>query len=131
MSDEEDINKMLEDLAEEAGKDVQKNEDSEDPTDREELAKNLLEMTQSDRKMADKIFQLFYPNIGSGTDRSQASKEALTRALELKINAGRNIIDLMKLLKEDQNSGNVGIFISDKKAGIDMKNIQEGLDDDD
>jgi hypothetical protein len=37
----------------------------------------------------------------------------------------------MKLLKEDQNSGNVGIFISDKKAGIDMKNIQEGLDDDD
>lgn len=128
-SNEDDIDGMLDELTQES-KEVSKKQDTDvDATDKEELAKNLLEMTNDDRAMADKIFEMFYPNISMGTDRSQASKEAITRALELKINAGRNIIELMKLLKQEEKTGNVGIFINEKKAGIDISNIRDELED--
>lgn len=125
MSDE--IDDMLDEINE---TDVEEKKNNEiDATDKEELANQLLDMTKDDRNMADKIFQLFYPELGTGRDRSQASKEAITRALELKINAGRNIIELMKLLKEDTKSGNIGIFFGEKKAGIDINNIRDEIDD--
>jgi hypothetical protein len=123
----------IEDVLNEIEKDLQiqdkENKEVADATDKEELAKSLIEMTNEDRSMADKIFQMFYPNISMGTDRSQASKEAITKALELKINAGRNIIELMKLLKQEEKSNNIGIFLNEKKTGININSIMEELDD--
>jgi len=88
--------------------------------------KELVKLTKEDRKMADKLFELFYPEISSGHDRSQASKEALSKALELKISAGRNIIDLMKIMKQEEKLNNsIGFFFSGKKTGIDLQNIRD------
>ena len=103
-----------------------------DVSNREDLAEELIKVTRDDRKMADKLFALFYPEIMSGKDRSQASKEALSKALELKIAAGRNIIDLLKVMKQEEKVNNaVGLFINQKKAGIDLELIKNEYDDDD
>lgn len=103
-----------------------------DVTDREDLATELIKVTRDDRKMADKLFELFYPEIMSGQDRSQASKEALTKALELKISAGRNIIDLLKVMKqEEKNQNSIGVFFTEKKAGINLDNIKTFYSEDD
>jgi len=130
MSDEdESIDNILNQISQESNQVAEQKDKNLDATDKKELAKSLVNMTNEDREMADKIFKMFYPNISMGTDRSQASKEAITRALELKINAGRNIIELMKLLNQEEKSGNIGIFINEKKAGIDINNINNELED--
>jgi len=61
------------------------------------VAETLVKMVQDDRSKADDIFKMFFTDIGFGKDRSDASKEALTRALELKIEASKNIIELLKV----------------------------------
>lgn len=121
------LDEMLEELSTTKSKEVVEKEKFElDVSDKEELAKELIKLTREDRKMADRLFELFYPEISSGHDRSQASKEALSRALELKINAGRNIIDLIKIMKQEEKLNNsIGFFFSGKKNGIDIKNIQD------
>jgi len=101
-----------------------------DVADNHELAKELVNLTHEDRKMADKLFELFYPEIMSGQDRSQASKEALSRALELKIDAGKNIIELLKIMKKEEKPTNtIGLFFNEKKAGISIESIKEKYSD--
>ena len=121
------IDEMLQELSSAEKKDiVEKDKFDIDVSDKEELAKELVKLTKEDRKMADKLFELFYPEISSGHDRSQASKEALSKALELKISAGRNIIDLMKIMKQEEKLNNsIGFFFSGKKTGIDLQNIRD------
>jgi hypothetical protein len=95
-------------------------------------AKGLVDMVKDDRKKANEIFDLFYTNLAQDTDRSQASKEAITRALELKIEASKNLIELLKIKTRFNESGNkVGLFFggttSAEKAGIDLKEIKKNL----
>jgi len=136
MSDK--IKESIDDLLKKINKDDKDNKkimksatkDIVDVTDKEELAKEMLRLTNEDRSMADKIFKLFYPELMNGRDRSQASKEALTRALELRINAGRNIIDLMKFMKQDEKINNsIGLFFNEKKAGINLQSISGEFED--
>jgi len=94
------------------------------------LAEELIRTVKDDRSMADKIFQLFYPEISMGKDKSTASKEALTKALELKIAAANNIIELLKLRSKNREAKNqIGVFvgnqISEKKAGFSFSDINE------
>lgn len=127
-----DINNMT--LIDEGDKSLQKKAAplDLDVSDKEDLAIELIKITRDDRKMADKLFELFYPEIMSGQDRSQASKEALSRALELKIAAGKNIIDLLKIMKAEEKSTNaVGIFFNEKKAGIDIASLKDKYEDED
>ncbi len=134
MGTKESIDDMLRELVDSTnGKEVEvRKETSLDVSDKEDLARELVKLTQEDRKMADKLFELFYPEILSGMDKSQASKEALTRALELKISAGRNIIDLMKIMKQEEKVNNsIGIFFNEKKSGIDTRNILDSYEEDD
>lgn len=99
------------------------------------LAEELIKTVKDDRKMADKIFQLFYPDISIGKDKSTASKEALTKALELKISAANNIIELLKVRQKGRDAkSQVGFFIgnqvSEKKAGFSLNDISiEDLED--
>jgi hypothetical protein len=114
-------------------KDIVKAESKEiDTSDNEEVEKAIVAMTVSDRKDAERIFDIFAPAIIAGTDRSEASKEALTKSLELKIAASRNMIELLKLKTKKPDGVNIGIFgeglLSSKKAGIDILNIKNTLD---
>ena len=100
-----------------------------DATDTSEIEEELIKQTTDDRKKADQIFEMFYTDLGLRTDRSQASKEALTKSLELKISASRNLIDLLKIKKEASNK--LGVFVntvSSKKAGIDIRNIENEIE---
>jgi len=137
MSD--DIDQILNDIAKvevveekvEETKEIEVREKNEiiNASDTAELEQELVRQTVDDRAKADQIFDLFYADLGFHTDRSQASKEAITRALELKIQASKNIIDLLKLKKE--TSSKMGVFVntvSPEKAGIDIRNIQNELE---
>jgi hypothetical protein len=130
---------IIDDLLSNIEKDLQKKEsteivkkddkvDVEDPTS----VKNAIVKTiEEDRALADKIVNTFLPEIAKGTDRSEASKEALTKALELKISAADKLVRLAELdvKSKEKSSGNVGIFIgktvSPKKANIDIQKIIE------
>lgn len=135
MSTKDAIDDMLRDLVQSSSGEKQleiKKEMGVDVSDKEQLAEELIRITHEDRKMADKLFELFYPEIAAGQDRSQASKEALSKALELKIAAGRNIIDLLKIMKQEEKVNNsIGLFFSGKKTGIDLQNIRDTYDEDD
>jgi hypothetical protein len=80
-----------------------------------------------DIQKADEIYDLFYNRIASG-DNTQASKEALTKSLELRMAAGDNISKLIQIaakLQEarEKNKGKGA-------GGINMDNIRKnfGLD---
>ena len=100
----------------------------------EDVMKQILIMTQNDRKMADDLYKVFEQNVKLGMDRSEASKETMAKALELKIMASKNLIDMLKVKnsKKDNGNVNIGIFTPDsaitpKKANIDIMNIKENL----
>ena len=134
-----DIDSILDELAESKNEIVESNaevpaikeEESIDVTEVESIAKELVNMTLDDRKMADTLFQLFYPELANGKDKTTASKEAIAKSLELRIAAGRNMIDLLKVMKNDGNKNAIGMFFGDtmsgKKVGIDLGNISNEL----
>jgi hypothetical protein len=100
-----------------------------DVEDLSSVAEGLVDMVKSDRVKADEIFDLFYADLAQKTDRSQASKEALTKALELKIESSKNIIELLKI-KSRLTEGDANVFISttpSRKAGIDINNLKEAV----
>lgn len=102
-----------------------------DVTEDDEVIKSVFKMTLEDRKKADDAYEIFAPEIAKGTDRSSASKEAMMKAIELKIGSVKNIIDIMKLKQRKDNPA-VGVFVdtqTQKKVGIDLKNIADALDD--
>lgn len=147
MNEQKDIDDLIRELQDDTGEDTETDvvlssveesgEISEtssksiDVTENEEVMQAVFEMTLEDRKKADDAYEIFAPEIAKGTDRSTASKEAMMRAIELKIASAKNIIDMMKLNKKDSPS--VGVFMGDlmgeKKAGISLKNISEEIDD--
>lgn len=96
----------------------------------EDLANQVMKFTVDDRKKADSLYELFYTDIAMGRDKTKGSAEAITKAVELKIAAGRNVIDIMRLLKEDKKEGtNVGIFLNSKKSGINLENVINDIKD--
>lgn len=121
-----------EEQSKEEEKEVVKKEATEiDASDADEVANALIGMTLDDRSKADKLFDLFYDDLAFGKDRSTSSKEAISRALELKIDAGKNLIDLLKIRKGNDASNNILInAIPSKKSGIDLSNIKENLEGD-
>ena len=130
------IDKMLEELSESS---LDKTEDKElikkkkelelDVEDINSIAENLVKMTMADRQKADKIFEMFFTALGMDKDRSEASKEALTRALELKIEASKNLIELLKIkTKANEMKTNIGLVFNTmpgKKAGINLDSIRK------
>lgn len=147
MEEQKDIDDLIRELQNDTGEDAETDNDvpsveksgevakidskDVDVTENEEVMKAVFEMTLEDRKKADDAYEIFAPEVAKGTDRSTASKEAMMRAIELKIASAKNIIDMMKLNKKDGPS--VGVFMGDlmgeKKAGISLKNISDEIDD--
>ncbi len=135
-----DIDKLLEELeSEEKGLVKSKEEpkkvdivDSEVPNvmENEEVMTAIFKMAVEDRKKADDAYEIFAPEIALRTDTTTASKEAMMRAIELKIASAKNIIDMMKLNKKETS---VDVFMGDifgeKKAGINIRNLSDEDDD--
>ncbi len=129
----DELDKLYEELKEQEKDEVQENseENAVDPIDDDELMSSVVEMAKEDRKHADDYYNVFLPDVSMGKDRSEASKEAMGKAIELKISSAKNIIELIKL-KKQKSQGNVGVFLgetmSSKKTGIDVRNLN--VDDD-
>ncbi len=122
------LNETTKELNTVSSKDLIEKKQEIDASDTDELSNTLVNMVFDDRKKSDEIFDLFYTNLASDNDRTTASKEALARALELKIEASKNIIELLKIkTKADEQGAKVGIFfggVSPKKAGLDINEIR-------
>lgn len=105
-------------------------ETAPDATEEEELMQAVVDMTLDDRKKADDLYNVFLPEVSLGKDRSTASKEAMSKAVELKIAAAKNIIELIKI-KKGPDKNNVGVFfgntLSSKKAGVDINKIKDSI----
>lgn len=123
--DEKDLSKSDKKVLEKTRKDLEV-----DVEDINNIAENLVVMTTSDREKADKIFEMFFTSIGLDKDHSQASKEALTKALELKIEASKNLIELLKIKTRAQEmKTNIGFVINSvpgKKAGLNIDSMKQG-----
>jgi len=100
-----------------------------DPIEEDEILRRGLKEVEEDRALAKKAFDLFYPNLATDKDKSQGSKEALMKAIELRILAGKTTVELLKTKNSKQKDGNnnVGVFINSNKAGIDLRDIKESL----
>jgi len=142
MSDEINIDDIINeiDVEEESEENIEKNtsivepsknvknaeENAIDVTEDEELMRTVVDMVMQDRDKADHLYNTFAPEVAMGRDRSEGSKEAMTKAIELKISSAKNIIELLKLKKNDAKNS-VGVFfgetMSGKKAGINIRNI--------
>tara|TARA_Y100000310_G_scaffold343218_2_gene449850 strand:- start:106 stop:516 length:411 start_codon:yes stop_codon:yes gene_type:complete len=136
MNDE--IDKVLEQLESDedsvSTKDIEPIKKGEvDVTDPDDIAEELVRMVKDDRVKSDAIFDMFFPKLAQDKDRSTASKEALTKALELKIEASKNIIELLKIKAKVEESGNkLGILIGTmpaKRAGINMDEVRDVADE--
>lgn len=132
MSELEDILKSLANKDEDTEV-VEKKNDLPDVSDDEEVMQEIVKMVSEDRQLANDFYNVFLPEVSKGTDRSQASKEAMAKAIELKISAARNIIDLLKVRKDNSSKNGVGIFfgnsMNERKAGINIQKLKDSIDD--
>ncbi len=83
------------------------------------LAKLIANQYQEDLKKANEVYELFYNRIVSGTDTSQASKEALTKTLELRMFANESLIKLIQAAAKVQTERERG-----KGKGIDLNKLK-------
>jgi hypothetical protein len=95
----------------------------------EDITKELLDMTHEDREQASAVFDMFYGKLSTGKDFTSASKEFLVKALEVKVSSSKNLIDLLKTMKQEKEN-KVGVFVNSVSAmseGIDIKKLQENV----
>lgn len=144
----EDLNKLLKELddedmeeLEDVGTQIQmvpKNLPSQiafngmmvDVDDDSALTTMILTSALEDKKKADDLFDIFETNVVMSKDRSDSSKEALTKAVEIRVQATSNLVKILDIKnKSKQASGGlVNLQISQSKAGIDLRNITDNLD---
>ena len=107
----------------------------QDYTNMETIATQIIEKMNANEKVAEQIYDLFYTDLANGRDRSQASKEALLRSLELRVENNKSLAELAKAIAKKQAAeasykNNVGVFINTKKDtdyGIDIDSIKDEL----
>jgi predicted nucleotidyltransferase component of viral defense system len=103
-----------------------------DTTDDDELTAMILLSALEDKEKADDLYDIFKLNVEMSKDRSDSSKEALTSAVETRVNATTNLVKILDIRskRKQQMSGNnfLNLQISSKEAGIDLKNIKDNLE---
>ena len=103
-----------------------------DTTDDDELTAMVLLSALEDKERADDLYDIFKLNVEMSKDRSDSSKEALTAAVETRVNATTNLVKILDIRskRKQQMSGNnfLNLQISSKEAGIDLKNIKDNLE---
>lgn len=142
MKEKDDVDKMLQNLINSYEKEITLDKESKEieevasPSNLDGLSKIILNKVDANDAVAREIYDLFYGDLAVGKDRSDSSKDALLRSLELKVESSKVLAELAKSIarKEQANSGNVGVFFnakSGKQYDVDIKNIQKELDDND
>lgn len=90
------------------------------------IIKNSLDVI----KDAKKIFTSMSDDVLLGRDKTQASKEAMIKALDVQNSANANMIALAKVLasKNKVNGTNIQInTITPKQAGVNLNNIKANI----
>ena len=103
-----------------------------DVEDDNALTTMILTSALEDKKKADDLFDIFEANVAMSKDRSDSSKEALTKAVEIRVQATTNLVKILDVKsKSKQNTGNnfINFQVSPKKAGIDIKNVKDNLEE--
>lgn len=75
------------------------------------ITDELLQMTREDRTQATQVFDMLFEKVNKGRDIGDASKEFLVESLKVKVMASKNLIDLLKTMKQAKESG-VGVFVN-------------------
>lgn len=76
---------------------------TKDRTNVDELAKTIVKQYDQDISKADEVFELFMEKIIHG-DNTEASKEALTKSLELRMSASESIARLIQIAAKLQEA---------------------------
>ena len=93
---------------------------TKDRTEVDELAKTIVKQYDEDLQKADEVFDLFMEKITHG-DNTEASKEALTKSLELRMSASESIARLIQIAAKLQESREKN---KSKGNGISTDNIK-------
>ena len=105
-----------------------------DLEEKNELANKIVSNSLDVIENAKKVFENFSADVILGKDRSTSSKEILISSLSVQNDANKNLINLAKTLKE-QNNNNTNILISSsissKKTGVDYDNLDAYFDEGD
>jgi predicted NBD/HSP70 family sugar kinase len=97
------------------------------------IANEIFNKVNANDKVAEEIYRLFYDNLAIGRDKSDASKDALLRSLEARIESSKILAELAKAVaRRDGNKGNVGVGIAistnpGELYGIDVEKINDEL----
>jgi hypothetical protein len=97
------------------------------------IANEIFDKINANDKIAEEIYRLFYDNLALGLDRSDASKDALLRSLEARIESSKILAELAKAVaRRDGNKGSVGVGIAintnpGQVYGIDVEKINDEL----
>jgi len=86
------------------------------------LAKLISKQYGEDLIKADEVYDLFYNKIASG-DNTMASKEALTKSLELRMSASDALIKLIQTANKIQESRDKSL-----KREINIRNVKDDFD---
>ena len=98
------------------------------------IAEEIFKKINANDKIAEEIYKLFYDNLAFSRDKSDASKDALLRSLEARIESSKILAELAKAVarRDGNKSVGVGIAISTNPGsafGIDLEKIKEDLED--
>ena len=105
----------------------------EDKTSMLVIAEEIFRKADVNDKIADNIYNLFYDGLALGKDHSDASKDAILRTLEARIENAKLITELAKAVaRKDSNKGTVGVGVSintnsGSSYGIDLQNIKDEI----
>lgn len=115
--------------------DEKKNTELEvDLDEKNELSNRIVQNSLDVIENAKKVFDNFSADVILGKDRSTSSKEMLISSLGVQNDANKNLINLAKVLKDQQNSNNTNILIgeiSSKKTGVSYDNLDNYFDSED
>lgn len=92
------------------------------------IANEIMQMCLDDRAKADEVFDLMKRRIENEGDTSQAAKETLARAVEMRTNSSQNLVELLKIktnLKKVNNATQINIGSSE--SGIKIKGVDTNV----
>jgi len=103
-----------------------------DTEDNNSLLSAVLESTFDDKRKADDLYRMFEERLNYNKDNTDASKQALTEAVNARNQASTNLIKLVETKFRYMNKEAdplVNINLSQRRTGIDLNNIEDALKD--
>jgi len=101
------------------------------------IAEEIFNKVNTNDKIAEEIYKLFYGDLSTGRDISTSSKEALLRSLELRVESSKVLAELAKAVakrdgEKSKSFNGVGVSINTNPGnmfGINIEKIKEEMED--